>query len=113
MRTPAGSECPHYYEDYHRGRETQQCRLIEATPNGGHWTPDLCRRCPVPRIVLANACPNLVLEARVKSGLLGIGRGVQLAAHCIRSAGPVAEPEIGCGQCHGPLDLPLPARDAP
>lgn len=104
MRTPAGTECPFYYADFHRGREKEACRLIERTPGGGPWTPDLCSRCAVPRIVLANACPHMVLEARAKTGILGIGKGVEVSAHCTRSLQDVAEPEIGCGQCH--LDLP-------
>lgn len=100
MLTPAGTECPFYYADFHRGREKQACRLIERTPGGGDWTPDLCGRCSVPRIMLSNACPNMVLEARVKSGFLGLGRGVEVSAHCLRSLQEVSEPEIGCGQCH-------------
>lgn len=104
MLTPAGTECPYYYADFHRGREKQECRLIERTPGGGQWIPDLCARCNVPRITLANACPNMVLEARAKRGILGFGKGVQISAHCLRSLQVVAVPEIGCGQCH--LDLP-------
>jgi len=104
MLTPAGTECPFYYADFHRGREKQACRLIERTQGGGNWTPDLCGRCSVPRILLANACPNMVLEARVKSGFLGLGRGVEVSAHCLRSLQEVSEPEIGCGQCH--IDTP-------
>lgn len=100
MRTPAGRECPYYYADFHRGRRIQVCRLIERTPAGGRWTPDLCRGCRVPAILLANACPNMVLEARVQPGLLGLGRGVRVSASCTRSGGPLAEPEIGCGLCH-------------
>ena len=78
--------------------------MIERTPEGGLWSPDLCALCPVPRIVIANACPNMVLEARVKRGFLGFGKGVEVSAHCVRSLQDVAEPEIGCGQCH--LDSP-------
>jgi len=100
MRTPAGSECPHYYEDFHRGRRQQECRLIDSTPGGGAWTPDLCARCPVPRIVLANACPHLVLQGRVQSGFLGLGRRVEVQAQCTKTLDEVAEPEIGCGHCH-------------
>lgn len=104
MITPAGSECPYYYEDFHRGRERQECRLIENTPNGGNYTPDLCARCSVPAIVRANACPNLVLEARARRGLLGFKRGVDVTAYCTHSKESVQEPQIGCGQCH--LEFP-------
>ncbi|MGD2057919.1 MAG: hypothetical protein PVF85_04320 [Anaerolineales bacterium] len=104
MITPAGTECPFYYEDFHRGRERQECRLIERTPNGGTYTPDLCSKCPVPSIVRANACPNMVLEARVKKSLLGIRRKVEVSAYCTRVMEQVEEPQIGCGQCH--LEFP-------
>lgn len=107
MRTPAGTECPFYFEDFHRGREIQECRLIDRTPNGGSWTPDLCAKCSVPAITRANACPNLVLEARAKSGFLGlVGRGVEVSASCVYTAGPVEHPQVGCGHCHEALDLP-------
>ena len=100
MRTPAGSECPFYYADFHRGRQRQECRLVARTDGGGRWTPDLCARCRVPSIQLANACPNLVLEARAQAGLLGLGRGVRVSATCTKSGGIVAAPEVGCGLCH-------------
>ena len=104
MITPAGSDCPYYYEDFNRGRALQECRLIERTPNGGSYSPDLCANCRVPRIVLANACPHMILEARVGSSFLGLKKKVEVSAFCTRSEADVKEPEIGCGQCH--LDLP-------
>src|SRR3970282_2850958 len=98
MRTPAGSECPHYFEDFHRGRNRQECRLSDQPPRGGTWAPDLCGKCRVPRIVMANACPNLVLEARVRPGLLGLlGRGGEVSASCRHTLAPVEVPEVGCG----------------
>jgi hypothetical protein len=104
MRTPAGSDCPFYYADFHRGRQRQECRLVARTPGGGRWAADLCGRCRVPAIQRANACTNLVLSARVRQGLLGLGRGIDISATCTRSSGPVATPEVGCGLCH---TLPL------
>lgn len=100
MRTPAGTECSFYYADFHRGRQRQECRLVDRTPGGGRWAPDLCTRCRVPALRLANACTHLVLEARVQAGVLGLGRGVRITAACTKSGGPVAEPEVGCGMCH-------------
>ena len=100
MITPAGKECPYYYQDFHRGRATQECRLIDKTPDGGSYTPSLCERCTVPSIVLANACKNMVLEARASRGILGFGRRVNISAYCTRSHQDVEEPQIGCGQCH-------------
>ncbi len=100
MQTPAGTECRFYYEDFYRGRNVQTCRLIERSPNGGRWTPDHCRVCPVPRILMANGCPNLVLEARATRGILGMGKRVEVSAYCTRTERSVEEPQIGCGECH-------------
>lgn len=49
---------------------------------------------------MANACPNMLFEARVASGFLGLRRRVEISATCTRTLEPVEEPEIGCGQCH-------------
>jgi hypothetical protein len=103
MRTPAGTECPFYFADFFRGRDKQSCRLIERTPNGGRWSPQLCEHCRVPRIVLANACPNLILQGRVRSRFLGIGKYVEITATCTQTLEVVKEPEIGCGLCHQEL----------
>jgi len=106
LRTPAGTDCPFYHADFHRGANRQECRLIERNPASGQWTPDLCAGCPVPRILLANGCRNLVLEARVQKGILGLGRRVEVRASCTQSGAAVAEPEVGCGECHS-LSFPV------
>ena len=106
MRTPYGAECPFYYADYYRGRETQACRLIERTLSGGAWKPFLCATCPVPRIVQANACPHLALEARVTKTWLGLREQVRVYAVCTLRLVEVERPEIGCGECHLHRSLP-------
>lgn len=111
MITPAGAECPYYFADYYRGRNKQECRLIDQTPEGGKWTPDHCSRCRIPRIALANACPNLVLEAKASPGLLGFGKRVNISARCTRKLETVKVPEIGCGLCHLPLNAELPPEE--
>lgn len=65
--------------------------------------PDLCARCPVPRVVLANACPHMVLEARARAGILGFGRRVEVTASCTQSLETGFAPEVGCTQCHQDL----------
>lgn len=109
MRTPAGSDCPYYFEDFFRGRDRQECRLLDQNPNSSKWTTDLCSKCSVPSITRANACPNLILEAKVRSGILGIGRSVEVQASCIRSIQTVKEPEIGCGLCHEEITSFIPS----
>jgi hypothetical protein len=103
MRTPAGSECKYFYGNYFRGRKDEECRLIGNAPPPNHWTPDLCQKCPVPEIILANACQNMELSARVRRSMLGIIKKVEVTAYCNKAQQVVAEPHVGCGQCH-----PLP-----
>jgi hypothetical protein len=112
MRTPAGTECRYYYEDYFRGREKQECRLIDPNPRSEPWRPGLCHGCPVPGILRANACPNLVLEARVGKGFLGLSRHVVVKAICKEYLTDVPQPQVGCGHCHEHrVGLPLTALD--
>ncbi len=104
MRTPAGFECKYFYGNYFRGRKQEECRLIGNEPAPNHWTPDLCQKCPVPGILRANACEHMVLDARVRRSMLGLIKRVEVTAFCNFSQQPVAEPQVGCGQCH-----PLPS----
>ncbi len=100
MITPAGTECRYYYEDFSRGRHKQECRLIAQNPRSEPWRPELCRDCPVPGILRANACPNLVLEGRVEKRLLGLKRQVAVEAVCSKYVVEVDRPHVGCGHCH-------------
>ena len=102
MRTPSGIECKYFYGDYFRGRSVEECRLLKAA--GERWTPNLCRTCPVPAIARANACEFLQLQAHVAHPLTAVFQSrVQVSAFCAKSNRAVAEPQIGCGECH-----PLP-----
>ena len=99
MKTPAGIECPYFYGDYYRGRNTEECRLLKA--NGQHWTRDLCKTCPVPGISRANACEFLRLIPTVNRPISALfQRRVQISAYCEKTKRNVAEPHIGCGECH-------------
>jgi hypothetical protein len=60
---------------------------------------------------MANACPNMVLEAKVVSRLLGLRKRVVISASCTRSLQIVKEPEIGCGQCHLALSSLDPSKE--
>ena len=99
MRTPAGTECRFYYEDFNRGREIQECRLLRHSSGSQAWTPDLCATCPVPRIAMANACPDMVLEARIGRRWL-VRKQVKVDAYCTRTRQRVQDPYVGCGHCH-------------
>ncbi len=104
MRTPAGQECKYFYGDYYRGRSEEECRLLDKASQ--RWTRDLCSTCPVPGILRANACEFLRLRATIgrPAGAL-FQRRVQITAYCEKVGRDVAEPQIGCGECH-----PLPSE---
>lgn len=102
MRTPFGAECPYFYGDYARGRNREECRLLDASRL--EWTSALCRTCPVPAIKRANACEFIRLRPRVTRTMSSLFRKqVQVSAYCEKSNQNVVEPQVGCGQCH-----PLP-----
>ena len=100
MRTPAGKECRFYYEDFHRGRNLQECRLIRENPETLPWRPSYCARCPVPEILNANASPNLELQLTVKPVILGLGRKLEVTATCLKHRTTIEDPFVGCLQCN-------------
>ena len=100
MRTPAGKECPHYYEDFNRGRNVQECRLANANPDTLPWRPPDCAKCPVPDIVLANASPNMELKLTIKLAWFGLTRKLEVEAWCTLHNIPIKNPYVGC-----PLDI--------
>jgi len=104
MKTPAGTECPYFYGDYFRGKNTEECRLLNSGRVGQNWSADLCKTCPVPGISRANACKNMTLYATVKRGFLK-HRRVVVTAWCSKSKSEVKVPVIGCEFCHQDLDL--------
>ncbi len=105
MRTPAGKECGHYYEDYNRGRNIQECRRIKANRNSLPWKPGDCAKCQVPEILYANASPNLELEVTVKPRFIGFGRLVEVKAFCKGEEIPVERAYTGCTEERPGLDV--------
>jgi hypothetical protein len=100
MQTPAGKECPHYYADFHRGRSTQECRLLKYDTESLAWQPTDCKRCPVPEIASANASPHLHLRLLIKPIILGLGRRIVVTASCEKHGTTIEDPHVGCAQCN-------------
>ncbi|MBN1538134.1 MAG: hypothetical protein JW908_15460 [Anaerolineales bacterium] len=100
MRTPAGNECPHFFGDYFRGRNLEECRLLRQAIPPITWKPSLCATCPVPGILLANACPNMVLKPELHRPFPFLKQQVRVTAFCTKTNQLVPEPHIGCGECH-------------
>jgi len=99
MRTPAGAECHFYYEDYNRGRNIQECRLLKHATGSGQWKPRDCSNCPVPEILWANASEYLELRAVVRTGFLGFDRHVEVMASCSKHHTIIQDPYTGCQEC--------------
>jgi len=99
MKTPAGRECPHFYGDYYRGRNVEECRLLQLY--GQNWTRDLCATCQSPNVALANSCQQMKLKALVSRPFAALfQRRVQITAYCEKTQRDVSEPQVGCGECH-------------
>ncbi|MBK8420148.1 hypothetical protein [Candidatus Villigracilis saccharophilus] len=102
MKTPSGRECPHFFGDYYRGRNIEECRLLKL--HGQAWSSDLCKTCPVPDIARANSCQYMQLRLTVVRPITAMfQRRVQVTAFCEKSNSSVAEPQIGCKDCHSML----------
>ena len=66
MATNKPVSCRYFYGDYFRGKEKEECRLLTASPNNTRpWKRSLCDACPVPALVIASNCRDLLLEAAV------------------------------------------------
>jgi len=99
MKTPAGRECKHYYEDYFRGRDVQECRLAKTNPGSLRWHPKDCAKCPVPDILNANASRDMELKLTIGSKWLGFVRSMTVGAHCLKHDIPISDPYVGCPRC--------------
>jgi hypothetical protein len=99
MKTPAGTECRHYYQDFHRGANKQECRLAKANPNSLPWSPGDCARCAVPAILLANASPDLELTLEIKNKFLIFGKENVVTARCGKHNLTLSDPIVGCPKC--------------
>ena len=100
MRTPAGKECKYFYGDYYRGRSHEECRLLASVSPQLPWKPDLCRTCPIPEIMLANACLHMRLEPYLERHFPFGKRQVRVKTYCEKTQRKGFDPHIGCGECH-------------
>lgn len=100
MRTPAGKECKYFYGDYYRGRSHEECRLLSSVIPPQNWSSDLCFSCPVPEILLANACETMELDPILHRPFPFIKRQVRVTTSCTKTHRKGFDPHIGCGECH-------------
>ena len=98
MKTPTGRECKFFYGDYYRGRNFEECRALGNPDEARNWTSELCKTCPMPGILINNACPNMVLSADMSRVLFMRKR--KISAYCVKAHGQVKDPNVGCELCH-------------
>jgi hypothetical protein len=105
MITPSGVECAFYYEDFSRGQHDQGCRIFYAPPSA-RWDPRDCAHCQVPRVLVANGSPHLVLRL-IRQGIIGGGWRLRLEASCALHGPITVDPRIGCPACNEEADAIL------
>ncbi len=106
MKTPSGKECKHYYEDFHRGRNVQECRLNKQNLDSEAWHPNDCGKCPVPDILRANADPDMELTLTISRGFMGFGRKLEVTAKSLKDGTVIEDPYVGNPDKHSPgLDI--------
>ena len=105
-----GKRCKFLYEDYHRGRDSRQCRLPRAPGSNGDWDLGLCGACPVPGLLKSNPCAHLALEGRIERRWL-VSRRMELYAVCAARLKEVGDPK-GCRRgCPDYRPRPSPSPD--
>ncbi len=96
-------DCPYYYTDYLRGRETETCRLLEASPEAnGSWRRALCRTCPVPDTLRHTECDHLALEATIRRQWLSSRVQITFAL-CSQAVEELSNP-LRCPACTAARD---------
>jgi hypothetical protein len=102
MRTPAKRDCSYYYEDFNRGADIQQCRIVR-TKDSAWWRDSDCKKCPVPDIENASGGPHLDLTMTVRRTKFGRNSTYSVTAWCVLH-GPIADPYVGCLECAPVID---------
>ena len=110
MRTPAGKECSYFYGNYFRGRNQEECRLLESASPPVAWKRELCFSCPVPNIQLANTCTYMVLIPKLVRKIPFGKQEVRVRTYCRKTERSGFDPHIGCGECH---KLPIEFEEGP
>jgi hypothetical protein len=100
MKTPYGFECKFFYGNYFRGKNDEECRLLNLSSGHGGWTSKLCKDCPAPKIQRANGCDFLQYQGKIAGGFLGLSPHIEVSNYCIKTNVVVNNAYIGCKDCH-------------
>lgn len=95
--------CRFYYEDYHRGRAVNECRL-PRTRDSLVWERNICDTCPVPGILRETNCAHLAIEGTIRKKLLS--RRMEVFVVCTKHLVQL-EDGAHCPQCQAEQDALL------
>ena len=96
MPTNTSPNCRFFYEDYHRGRETTECRLPKSR-DSLRWERKICDSCPVPGILRDTNCAHLALEGSIRKRF-GLLQRMEVFAVCTKHMIELKDPRE-CPQC--------------
>ncbi len=96
MSTKPNPSCRFYYSDYHRGKETIECRLPKSR-DSLRWERNVCDSCPVPGVLRETNCAHLALEGTIRKRLRLSAR-MEVFAICTKHTIQLKEAGY-CPQC--------------
>lgn len=96
MSTKPNPSCRFFYSDYHRGKETTECRLSKSR-DSLRWERNVCDSCPVPGILRETNCAHLALEGTIRKRLRLSAR-MEVFAVCTKHVVQLKEGGH-CSQC--------------
>jgi hypothetical protein len=96
MPEKSNPNCRFFYQDYHRGKETTECRLPKSRDTL-RWERGVCDSCPVPGILRETNCAHLALEGTIRKRF-PFGARMEVFAVCTKHM--IQLKEAGhCAQC--------------
>ena len=99
MTSPSPSRrCRFLFQDYHRGNEIQRCRLCRPPGQKESWGADVCRKCPVSKLLQADPCAHLALEGRIERRWMFF-RGMRVYSVCTARLREISQPASCQASC--------------
>ena len=96
MPNKPAPNCRFFYHDYHRGKETTECRLPRSR-DSLRWERDICDSCPVPAILRETNSAHLALEGTIRKRF---PFGARMEAFAVCTKHMIQLKEAGqCPQC--------------
>ena len=96
MPTKPNPNCRYFYDDYHRGKETTECRLPKSR-DSLRWERNVCDTCPVPAILRETNSAHLALEGAIRKRF-PFGQRMEIFAVCTKHMVQLKEGGY-CAQC--------------